>query len=42
MQPIQISNSALMTTEPNVWEKIMAYVAEHSEKAALEAEIEQE
>ena len=31
-----------MTTEPNVWEKIMAYVAEHSEKAALEAEIEQE
>jgi hypothetical protein len=34
--------SALMTTEPNVWEKITAYVAENNEKAALEAEIEQE
>jgi len=31
-----------MTTEPNVWEKITAYVAENNEKAALEAEIEQE
>jgi len=34
--------SALMTTEPNVWEKITAYVAENNEKAVLEAEIEQE
>jgi hypothetical protein len=34
--------SALMMTEPDVWDKIMAYVAENSEKAALEAEIEQE
>jgi len=34
--------SLLMMTEPNVWEKITAYVAEKSEKAALEAEIEQE
>jgi len=34
--------SALMTTRPNVWEKITAFVAENNEKAALEAEIEQE
>jgi len=34
--------SALMMTEPNVWEKITAYVAENNEKAALEVEIEQE
>jgi len=34
--------SALMMTEPNVWEKITACVAENSEKAALEAKIEQE
>jgi len=27
-------------TEPNVWGKIMAYMAENSEKEALEAEIE--
>ena len=26
--------SVLMTTEPNVWEKITAYVAENNEKAA--------
>jgi len=29
-------------TEPNVWEKITAYVAENNEKVALEAEIEEE
>jgi len=34
--------SVLMMTEPNVCDKITAYVAENSEKAALEAEIEQE
>jgi len=33
---------ALMTTEPNVWEKITTYVAENNEKESLEAEIEQE
>jgi len=34
--------SRLMMTEPNVWDKITAYVAENNDKAALEAEIEQE
>jgi hypothetical protein len=29
-------------SEPNVWDKITAYVAEIKEKTALEAEIEQE
>jgi len=29
-------------SEPNVWDKITAYIAEIKEKAALEAEIEQE
>jgi len=28
-----------MTTEPNFWEKITAYVAENNEKTALEAKI---
>lgn len=31
-----------MMTESNIWDKITAYVAENSAKAALEAEIEQE
>jgi len=29
-------------SDPNIWDKITAYVAETKEKAALEAEIEQE
>jgi len=32
----------LMMTEANIWDKITTYVAENREKAALEAEIEQE
>jgi len=32
--------SALMVTKLNVWDKITAYVAKNSDKAALEAEIE--
>jgi len=31
-----------MMTEPNIWDKIMAYVVVNSEKTALEAEIKQE
>jgi len=31
-----------MMSEPNIWEKITAYVAETKEKVALEAEIEPE
>jgi len=34
--------SALMMTEPNVWEKITAYVAKKNENEALKAKIEQE
>lgn len=34
--------ATLMMTESNIWDKITAYVAENSAKAALEAEIEQE